>query len=242
MTGPSESRAAASVAAAQAQLQEVDDRVTRHAQRSRRFSTFAWAFLFAVALGDAALSLIDLYVSVVTTTTGAAGTSTSSMPPEWGPFVAFAPAVALLGLAVREVVLGRRGTPARRRGIGPADAPAAEETTPWIESIRRAQELLARAGRDAEWSFVPLALGLLSLGQIIAGVAGAYALAASLPVAFLAVAGAAAVASLAVLWPLYRGAKQWLEADQALLERESRELGELEAEFFWRFVGTGPTP
>jgi hypothetical protein len=232
---------ARSVAAAQGELGESRRRVDSQVRRGHRFSWFAWGFLFALALGEVLLVVIELLYPMVTTTVTVNGTSTTSTAPLWGPFVAFAPAVVILGLAIRELVVGRREAADTSRRAPPTrtDTSAAP---PWIEEVRVAQQRLTKTASEIEWSFVPLVLGFIGLAELalvfVGNVSGLGGFADAI---FLPSLGGLVIGVLP-LWPLYRLAKQWIRADQERLEIQSRELARLEAEFLWRFSGAGSIP
>jgi hypothetical protein len=230
-----------SVEVAELGLAESRRRVDAQVRRGRRFSWFAWGFLFAFGFGEVLVSLLFLLFPMVTTTVSGSGTSTTSAPPAWGVIVAFAPAAVLLGLAVRELVLGRREArggppPGRTTDPDPSNAP------PWIEEIRVAQQRLTRGASEIEWSFVPLVLGFIAFAElgVASGLASANFSGAGLTFVIPSVAGL--LIGIVPLWPLYRIAKQWIRAGQERLELQSRRLVQLEVEFLWRFAGSGATP
>jgi hypothetical protein len=236
MVAGARSSAPRTVEEAQLGLGESRRRVDAQVRRAHRFSWLSWGFLFALAFGEVLLVIFELVFPVVTSN----GTSYSSTSPFWGPFAAFAPAVVVLALAIRELFLGRR----EAREVSPAGPPKRPEpgiAPTWIEEVRDAQARLTRGASEIEWSFVPLVLGFIAFAE--AGVSLA-ADAAGLPgsvTVFLVASVGGLVLGVAPVWPLYRVARQWIRAGQERLELQSRELARLEAEFLWRFAGAGPT-
>lgn len=186
--------------------------------------------------------VLELVFPMVTTTVSSSGVSTRTTAPVWDPIVAFAPAVILLGLALRELILGRREARGASSWLaGPDRDPSV--APPWIEEVRVAQERLTRGASEIEWSFVPLVLGFLALGELgvslaLNGTGGSGSSTAL--VVFGPLLGGLLIGVLPI-WPIYRAAKQWIRAGQERLELQSRELTLLEAEFLWRFAGAAPT-
>jgi hypothetical protein len=210
------------------------------ARRSRRFSWFCWLFVFAIFLGYALATVIGVLFPVVVTTQLGNGVETSSTFPWWTYPLSFSPAVVLLALAVREVLVGRSEL---RNGSAPSTfrkrklAHVAEDPG-WTGTVQRCQKMVTHAKNEVEFSFVPLVLGLFSLVEFVAlFVLSGLSLAGG---AYWILAGPAiALPALALLWPLYRAAKGWIASYQRLLDHHVGELARLEAEFLWRFAGAG---
>ncbi len=206
------------------------------ARRARRFSWLCWGFLFALALGELLLVTLELLFAPSTLS----GSSTSTTGAAWGPFLSYGPAGVLLGLAVRELLVGRREA---RDGPGAVPTTEGSPAAPsWIEEVRAAQQRLTRAASEIEWSFVPLVLGCIALAEL----AAALALSVTGPSTTATAVVLPGLLGLAIgvlpLWPLYRIAQQWIRFGQERLELQSRELAQLEAEFLWRFIGSGAAP
>jgi hypothetical protein len=243
MSAGSYTRGPRSVEAAQAGLNESRRRVDAQVRRGRWFSWFCWGFLIAFALGEVLIVVFELVFPMVTTTVTSSGTSTSTTAPVWGPIVAFAPAVILLGLALRELILGRRES---LRGSSSSSRAETDLSVapPWTEEIRIAQERLTRGASEIEWSFVPLVLGFLALGELAVSFALSGTGSSGSPSALLVLGPILGGLALGVLpiGPIYRAAKQWIRSGQERLELQSRELTLLEAEFLWRFAGAASGP
>jgi hypothetical protein len=217
-------------------LSSVASRVDSAARRSRRFSWYCWGFLFGVYGGILVFSLLGTLFAVVTTTTTAQGTSTTSTYPWWDlPASAILP-VGLLVLAVREVVLGRR-----EQRVLPTPTAEPDASPSWTETVQQCQRKITHAKNETEWSFVPLVLGLFGLVEFLASLAAVTVLVGTNPLVVL-VAPLIAFVSLIGLWPLYRGVRNWIGPYQRLLDQQVGDLAHLEAEFFWRFAGAPPTP
>lgn len=158
--------------------------------------------------------------------------------PAWGAAVSLLPALVMLALAVRELLVGEReSVPARV----PSDAsrPAGpEESAPGsVETVQQAQRLISHAKSETEFSFVPLFLGVYGAGAL-AGSEVVGWLAPSAGAFTVLVSSVVAVPCLLALWPLYRIANRWIGGLQRLLDRQVGELTRLETEFLWRFAGT----
>jgi hypothetical protein len=227
---------APSIAAVDRGLASFSDRIRGAARRSYWFSWLSWGFVFAVSACTVLLVLIDLEFAVTVTTTTASGTSTTTTGPWWGLPVAVAPAVALLALAIRELLLARREE-LRWVAVGgsPGTAPASASEGGWVTAVQQAQKTVTQIKNETEFSFLPLFLGMLGLGEIALGVSlsglnlGLFS--------FVWVIGGAVPVCLLVV-PLYLIARRWTRGYQALLDHQVSELSRLEAEFLWRFTGS----
>lgn len=222
------------MAAAQAQLEETGRQVARVARRGRRIVLYDWSALVALGLGSLLITLLFDLAPTLDTTTGA-GTAVTTVPA-WAPIASAAPAIALLAMAVREILVGRRET-LGHRPVAPNAPTIFDVGTPsWIGGVREVQEAIARTARSIEWSFVPFALGVISLAVYLAS---SY-LGGGLPgsVGDLLIAPALGLlASVVPLWLTYRAAKQWTRAFQDGVEHQVEDMSLLEAEFLGRFAG-----
>ncbi|MGA8604291.1 MAG: hypothetical protein WB788_04405 [Thermoplasmata archaeon] len=209
-------------------------RIDLAARRSRRFSWYCWGFLFGTYAGLLVFSILATLFQVVTTTTTSQGVSVTTTYPWWILPVSAAIPVALLLLAVREVVLGRR-----ELRMPPTSPGASELTLGWTETVQQCQRKITHAKSETEWSFVPLVLGLFSLAEICVFIlSDSISPNGNITILIAPVVG---LASLALLWALYRAARNWIGSYQGLLDRQVGELARLEAEFLWRFAGNTPT-
>jgi hypothetical protein len=209
-------------------------RIDLAARRSRRFSWYCWGFLFGTYAGLLIFSLLAALFAVTTTTTTSNSVSVTTTYPWWDLPVSAAIPVALLLLAVREVVLGRR-----EMRMPPTSTGASELTLGWTETVQQCQRKITHAKSETEWSFVPLVLGLFSLAEICVFILSeSISPTETITVLIAPVVG---LGSLALLWPLYRAARKWIGSYQGLLDRQVGELARLEAEFLWRFAGAPPT-
>lgn len=210
------------------------------ARHSRRASWLAWGFLYAAWGGFLVLVLTWLWFTTTTTTFGSGGTMTTVVPPpDWWIPVPFLPAAVLLLWAVSEIFAGRAASRAAIRGAravsDPRDLP--REPVGWTQQVVEAQKLLTAAKMETDWTFLPLAMGLL--GGTLAldeGVFDAVGGLASTVQLGLIVVGVALVSF--ALYLLYRVAREWVGGFQAHLDRQVRDVSALEAEFLWRFAGT----
>jgi len=217
-------------------LSSVAARVDSAARRSRKFSWYCWGFLFGVYGSLVVFAIVGTLFAVVTTTTTAQGTSTTTTYPWWDfPASAALPA-ALLFLAVREVVLGRREQHAL-----PTPSTGSEAPLSWTETVQQCQRKITHAKNETEWSFVPLVLGLFGFVESMVSFVASYLFLEGDPI-FILVAALTAFGSLIFLWPLYRGVRNWIGPYQRLLDQQVGDLTRLEAEFLWRFAGAPPTP
>ncbi|MGP8159551.1 MAG: hypothetical protein ACLPWO_08150 [Thermoplasmata archaeon] len=227
------------IAGVQNELRALAIRVRAAAWRSYRFSWFAWGFLVATIAGEGLVVLAYvLFPAVTTTPTLGGGSYTTSTLPIWVVPLAQAPAVVVLVLAVRELLLARRE--AQGSPLSPyAPHLSAEETEDpsWTFLVQRAQERITHAKNETDWSFPPILIGgLVFVELLIVNVLPSGTL---LYFVVLPVTGAV----LSVLfWLLYRIARGWIREYQTLLDRLVGDFATLESEFFWHFAGTQPTP
>ena len=219
-------------------LAQLDGRIRAMARRSRRFSWFCWGFLFGVYGGLALYSVVSILFPTVTTIYTTNGSMTTYTSPWWSIPVAAIPGIVLIVLAVREVVLGCYE--AGRSTASPARFAADPEgaSTGWTETVQRCQQRVSHAKSEVEWSFVPLVLGVFGYAEIFASLVFQLAF-PSVGLYYIILGPATALASLILLWPLYRRAKRWISDYQVVLNQQVGELSKLEAEFLWRFAGTG---
>jgi hypothetical protein len=204
------------------------------ARRSHRVSWLSFGFLFALYGGILALSVIGVADPVVVTTQTAHGSTTMTTWPTWGYFVATPPAIVVLALLVRELLRGRaelRSTPSPEPVADPTD-----EIPGWTQQAVEAQQLLTSAKHETEIAFLPLVFAFVGAGDLLA-IEGFELLLPGDPAAFLIGLGVGFL-GLALLWPLYRLSRSWITGNQALLDRQVRDLGELEEAFLARFTGT----
>jgi hypothetical protein len=209
-------------------------RIDLAARRSRRFSWYCWGFLFGTYAGLLVFDFVATLFAVVTTTTTSQGVSVTTTYPWWALPVSAAIPVALLLLAVREVVLGRR-----ELRMPPTSTGTSELTVGWTETVQQCQRKITHAKSETEWSFVPLVLGLFSLTEICVFIF--FDVISPTGPTTILIAPVVGLGALALLWPLYRAARKWIGSYQGLLDRQVGELARLEAEFLWRFAGTPPT-
>ncbi len=214
-------------------------------RRGTRFSWYCWGFLFAIWAGLFIVVIASAYFAVLTTTTTATGTTTTTEPPYWAyPLAAPAPALMLV-LALRELRAGRRSADQVVRGLDaglPADP---NEAGGWTEQLVEAQKLVTTAKGEVEWSIVPIAFGLLSVGTslggylavLLASTGGAFASNAALEFVTEAVGAGVAILCSVLIW---RVSRAWIRGFQGFLDREARDFSQLEAEFLWRFTGSTP--
>jgi len=226
------------IAGVQDELRTLARRVRAAAWRSYRLSWFAWGFLVATIAGEGVLVLAYfLFPVVVTTASSLGGMSTRTVLPFWVAPVTQLPAVVLLVLAIRELLVARRE--ARGSPLSPyAPSLSAEEAedSGWTSLVQRAQERITQAKNETDWSFPPILVGGLVLFELL--------IANVLPSAtlwFVIVPVTVAVLSVLV-WLLYRVAHRWIREYQTLLDRLVGEFGMLETEFFGHFAGTQPSP
>jgi hypothetical protein len=228
------------IAGVQVGLHVLATRARAAAWRSYRFSWFAWGFLFAALASEGLLVLFDLLFPVVASTTTTMGTSTTTTGPIWAAPVALVPAIVMLGLAIRELLLARRedlGAPLSRY----APRPSAEELGDqgWTTLVQRAQQQITHAKNETDWSFVPILLGGLAFAELlIASLVSTAGLFSNLLAASIILPPTIAAVSLVLFWPLYRVARGWIRGYQTLLDQAVADLSQLESEFLWRFAAT----
>jgi hypothetical protein len=208
-------------------------RVRRAGRRAWRYSWFSWGFLIALYMGSVAGAVSGL-----------------AFPGLWVPlgqvtFLFFLlPAIGLLALALRELLLGHRESRATSSDVVPkgGTVPIGSELG-WTETVQETQKRLSQAKSEADFSIVPLAFGFLGLGSVVSGefllplvaVSGGgflELLAIFIPIPFM----------LALVLPIYRAGRRWIAGYQSLLDSYVRDLSRLEAEFFWRFAGVPAPP
>jgi hypothetical protein len=212
------------------------DRARSVSRRSHRISWLSFGFLVALYGGIVVLSVLGAIYPVSTTTTLANGsTQTTTTWSTWGYLIAAPPALIVLGLLVRELVLGRAELRAGPGTAGPP--PGDEEGSGWTQQAVEAQKLLADAKHETEISFAPLAFGLLGMGELVA-VEGLEVLFPSTAALDFFVSLGLGFLALLALVPLYLLARGWILGNQALLDRQVREVSELEQAFLERFART----
>jgi len=221
-------------------LSTLADRVDRMARRSRRFSWYSWGFLFLTYGGYALVAVLAALFPQVTTTVTNNGVSTSSTFPEWALPVGMMPALLVLALAVRELIVGRReaqvGRPTRsgRAALGPEPQPPI-----WTETVQQCQQKISHAKSEVEWSFFPLAFGSLGIGELVISYL-TQASGITLPLVYVVLGPLLALApTLALTLSLYFASRRWVPEFQKELNRQVGEVTRLEAEFLWRFAGAG---
>jgi len=219
-------------------LSSLADHIDRMARRSRRFSWYSWGFLFLTYGGFAIATVLGALFPQVTTTVSGNGVSTTTTFPEWAIPVGMIPALFLLALAIRELIVGRREAqsswPTRSGHVvrGPEPQPPN-----WTETVQQCQQKISHAKSEVEWSFLPLVFGSLGIGELIISylsqVSGIV-----LPFVYVVLAPLLALApTLALALPLYFGSRRWVPELQKELNRQVGEVTRLEAEFLWRFGG-----
>jgi hypothetical protein len=210
------------------------------ARRSRRLSWLSWGFLYASWGGFGVLLAFMVFFAVTTTSTvPGGGVNTTTMPPLWGYPIAFAPTILLLGWALHELFAGRSAGRAAIRGASPSPLPPGDrdDSPGWTQQVVDAQKLLTAAKLETDWSFFPLAIGLLGWAAAVATAVFAPLGGAASLYALVTIAVGVGVGGLA-LYLLYRVAREWIGGFQDHLDRQVREVSALEAEFLWRFAGT----
>lgn len=225
------------IAGVQDELRALAIRVRAAAWRSYRFSWLTWGFLVATIAGEGLVVLA--YVSaVITSTTTAGGTSTTSTLPIWVVPLTQIPAVVVLGLAIRELLLARRetqGSPLSR--YAPHLSAEEAEDPSWTLLVQKAQERITHAKNETDWSFPPILVGGLVFAELLI----VNVLPSSVLLFVVVFPLTAAVLSVLFLL-LYRIARRWIRGYQTILDRLVGEFSTLESEFFWHFAGTQPAP
>jgi hypothetical protein len=213
------------------------ERARSVARRSHRISWLSFGFLFAVYGGFFVLALLGVADPVVTTTmTAGGGTATSTTWPTWGYALAMPPAIVVLALMVREFLRGR----SELEGAPPAAAPPTDGADEgWTRQAVEAQKLLADAKHETDSSLFPLAFAFLGLGEM-AGLEGAFLLLPSLSGLAFFIGLGLGFAGLLLLIPFWRLARTWIGGNQTLLDRQVREVSELETAFLARFADPSP--
>jgi hypothetical protein len=234
-------RLAPPIAAVDQGLGALSDRIRRAARRSYWFSWFSWGFLISLSISTILVTYIYLEFAVTTVASTPSGVSTVTSGPWWAFPVGYLPSFVLLGLAVRELLLGRReartGSPAP---AGIPSTPASQSEGGWIAAVQQAQKSVTHMKNETDFSFVPLVLGVLALGEIglssLLLFTGESLAIGALAVVLVTVLGA--LAFILPLVPLYLIGRAWVRSYQTLLDRQVGDLSRLEAEFLWRFMGT----
>lgn len=210
------------------------------ARHSRRASWLAWGFLYAAWGGFVGVVLFTLWFSTTLTTFGPGGeVVTNQPPPVWIYPILFVPAGVLLVGAIYEIFAGRGASRAAIRGApgGALSSSGRDDPVGWTQQVVEAQKLLTAAKLETDWTFLPLAMGLL--GGTLAVDEAAFDAVGGLGAIYELGLIAVGVALVSVaLYLLYRVAREWVGGFQAHLDRQVRDVSALEAEFLWRFAGT----
>jgi hypothetical protein len=215
----------------QDQLVLLHRRIEDASRRSRRFSWYAWGFLFAVLLGTGLSDVLLIEISFSCQcgpTVGLGGLAVL--------LVGFLPAFGLVGLALWEIFAGRRAALHPPATAEPPPVPPPAEWPGWTETVRQSQQRVTHMRSEIEVAFVPLILGTFATGTFLGAEAlqwdaGAFGL-----YGFLLIY-AVAVPFLLLLVPVYWAARQWSWAYQAPLDAQTQGLTRLESEFLERFAG-----
>ncbi len=225
------------IAGVQNELRALAIRVRAAAWRSYRFSWLTWGFLVATIAGEG-LVVLAYVLAVVTTITSSGGSYTTSTLPVWIVPLTQTPAVAVLGLAIRELLLARReaqGSPLSPHA--PHLSAEEAEDSSWTFLVQKAQQRITHAKNETDWSFPPILVGGLVFAELLI----VNVLPSSTLLFFVILPLTAAVLSV-LFWFLYRIARRWIGGYQTLLDRLVGEFATLESEFFWHFAGTQPAP
>jgi len=228
------------IAGVQDELRALAIRVRAAAWRSYRFSWFAWGFLVATIAGEGLIVLAYIFLPVVTTapTPTLGGSYTTFTLPIWVVPLTQTPALVVLGLAIRELLLARReaqGSPLSP--YAPHLSAEEAEDPSWTFLVQKAQQRITHAKNETDWSFPPILVGGFVFAELL--IVNLLPSGALLFFVVLPLTGAL----LSVLfWLLYRVARRWIRGYQTLLDRLVGEFATLESEFFWHFVGTQPSP
>ncbi|MGA8091713.1 MAG: hypothetical protein WB984_04385 [Thermoplasmata archaeon] len=226
------------IAGVQDELRALAIRVRAAAWRSYRFSWFTWGFLVATIAGEGLVVLTYVLFPVVTTTSTLGGSYTTFTLPIWIVPLTQTPAVAVLGLAIRELLLARREAQGSPLSPHAPHLSAEEAEDPsWTFLVQKAQQRITHVKNETDWSFPPILVGGLVFAELL--IVNVLPSGALLFFVLLPLTGA--VLSV-LLWLLYRIARRWIRGYQTLLDRLVGEFATLEAEFFWHFAGTQPSP
>ena len=238
MTAFSESAPLPIIAGVQDELRALAIRVRAAAWRSYRFSWFAWGFLVATIAGVGLVVLAYVFFPVVTTTPTLGGSETTFTLPLWVVPLTQAPAVVVLGLAIRELLLARREAhgSALSRYAPQLSAEEAEDPS-WTFLVQKAQDRITHAKNETDWSFPPILVGGLVLAELLI-----VNFLTSGPLLFFVLLPLTGGILSVLFWLLYRIARRWIRGYQTLLDRLVGEFATLESEFFWHFAGTQPSP
>ncbi len=226
------------IAGIQGELHALAIRVRAAAWRSCRFSWFAWGFLVATIAGEGLVVLAYVFFPVVTTTSTLGGSYTTFTLPIWVVPLTQTPAVVVLGLALRELLLARREAQGSSLSpYAPHLSPEEAENPSWTFLVQKAQQRITHAKNETDWSFPPILVGGLVFAELL--IASALSSGALLSFVILPLTGA--VLSVLV-WLIYRIARGWIRGYQSLLDRLVSEFATFESEFFWHFAGAQPSP
>ena len=227
------------VAAVDLELGRLSESLRRAARHGRRLSWFSWGFVLLTPLGFVLLVVLSI-AAFNAAASGSSFLSTGGLLA-WAVPVAFAPSFASLALAVREFLLARRETYDGWSSLVSADTPPASQSEGgWVAAVQQAQKTVTHIKNETELSFLPLVLGVLSLGVLAFEtlLSPVLATAAVGDPGLILVAPLGGLALCVLLVPFYLSAKDWVESYQTLLDQQVRGLSQLEAEFLWRFTGT----
>ncbi len=155
-----------------------------------------------------------------------------------GEAIVISPPGLLLLFAYWEAIAGRRASLSLgTAGVPSGPAAEAEIPAPWVEAVRSSQEQVTRMRSEVDVAFVPLILGLLTLGGYI----GEVVLAVLYPTGVSGLANLTpllvAVPIMLLLVPLWFVCRRWINAYQSLLQAQVDQISRLEGEFFRRFAG-----
>lgn len=223
-------------------LSDSGARIQQVARRSRRFSWYSWGFLIVSLVSFSLAPIVGSYYPTTVTTTTLTSVSYYTTLPWWVVPLGLAAPLTLVALAVREVALGRRES--RAEPVGPSSAirTTTDEGPPnWTEVVQRSQKMLTHSKSEVEWSFVPIVLGFVGAVGWLFDMADQLLPPTANNAQWVFYGPVVALPLLALLWPLYRAAREWIGAYQSLLDRQVGEISRLEAEFLWRFGGAAST-
>lgn len=232
-----------SVRRIQGRLTRLAERARETSQRSSRVSRRAWWFIFALSGGEGLYLVLGLLFPMIRTTVVNGGTTTTYSSPYWAIPVAFAPAVVLLVLALREIYRGFAPlATADSDRVGARTSGVEEVNLGWTELVRLSQEELTHSKHEMEISFIPLVLGFLGGAELASfGIAQLLPTAYQTPLFFVLAPIGAVPFILGILWPLYQRVRSSLRVLQSELERHVGGLTQLESEFLDRFGGFAAT-
>jgi hypothetical protein len=221
-----------SIGDVQSKLVDLVSRIRGVGRRAGRYSWYSWGFLLALYGGVIGGGVVGLAFPGFGASLGVALV-----------FVLYLPGLLLLALAVREILLGRRESDDPGSALNPApDRSTLDTALGWTAVVQESQRVISRAKSEIDFSILPLAFGILGLGEsvsvfwfplLINYVEGGFLvmLVLLIPVAFLT-----------LVWPFYRGGRRWIGKYQSLLDQQVRDLSRLESEFYWKFSGVPAPP